>query len=199
MGNCFVLYMKKIALTGGIAAGKTTVMNFFSSQGVATIDSDAIVSLLYKKPFVKRFLQRHFSSIEKKKIARIVFSDAKKRALLEKFLHPLVFSEIESRIEKFECAKKKLVIIDIPLLLDLEVEKKFSHLFGKTILVKATQPQQVYRLQKKGYCAADAFARIHAQARFAKSIKRHDFIIDNSRSLQETKKQVKKILAKLKK
>ena len=191
--------MKKIALTGGIATGKTTVLNFFSSLKVPTIDSDAIVSLLYKKPFVKKFLKKHFSSFEKKKIAQVVFSNAKKRSLLEKFLHPLVFSEIESRIEKFECAKKKLVIIDIPLLLDLEVEKKFSHLFSKTILVKATQPQQVYRLQKKGYCAADAFARIHAQARFSKSIKRHDFIIDNSRSLQETKKQVKKILAKLKK
>lgn len=191
--------MKKIALTGGIATGKTTVLNFFSSQGAATIDSDAIVANLYKKSFVKKFLKKIFSSFEKKKIARVVFSNAKKRVVLENFLHPLVFEEIKLQIKKFERAQKKLVIIDVPLLLDLKVREKFSHLFDKTILVKATQPQQVYRLQKKGYDIAEAFARIHAQARFVKTIKNRAFVIDNTGTLRETKQQVKKILAKLKK
>lgn len=187
--------MLAVALTGGIATGKTTVLNFFSEAGVPVIDSDAIVALLYKKPAVKEFLQKNFSSLDKKEIAAQVFSDSKKRALLESFLHPLVFSAIDSRIRRLEKKRKTLAVIEIPLLFEAGREKNFS----KVIVVKATQPQQVHRLQKQGLSAAEAFARIKSQKPLEHKARHADFVIDNTGSLDFTKARARRILKALKK
>jgi dephospho-CoA kinase len=186
--------MLAIALSGNIATGKTTVLGFFKKFGVPTLDSDKIVAELYEKSETKIFLHANFSTTSKKEIAKQVFSDSKKRVLLESFFHPLVFSKIASKIKKLEKKSKKIVVIEIPLLFESGAEKSFS----KTIVVKATQAQQAFRLQKQGFSSAEALARIKAQKSLEYKIKKADFVIDNTGSFEATKKQAKKIFEKLK-
>ncbi|MBN1941176.1 MAG: dephospho-CoA kinase [Candidatus Diapherotrites archaeon] len=185
--------MLRVALTGNIAMGKTTALNFFSELGLATIDSDEIVAEFYKKPKVAGFLRRRFGTTQKAKIAEIVFCYKNARDELEKFLHPMVFEEIETRISKLKRQGKKLVVVDIPLLFETNSENNF----GKVVVVYATQPQQVYRLQKRRHSVADAFHRINAQAPIFSKLEKADFVIDNSKRLADTKRQVKRVAKKL--
>ncbi|MDD5163012.1 MAG: dephospho-CoA kinase [Candidatus ainarchaeum sp.] len=182
--------MLRVALTGNIATGKTTALNFFSKAGAPTINCDEIVSELYKKPEAKAFLEKNFGATEKKEIAKQIFPDTKKRVLLESFFHPLVFSEIDSRIKKLEKKGKKIVIVEVPLLFETGHEKNFS----RAIVVKATQVQQAFRLQKQGFSSTEALARMKSQKGLEHKLKKADFIIDNTGSFEETKKQALKIL-----
>ena len=181
-----------MGLTGSIATGKSTVLGFFSGFGAATIDSDAIVAQLYKKPVVKKFLKKNFGTAQKKALAKKAFSDKALRLKLEAFLHPLVFAEIKKQSKKLR--KRKIIIVDVPLLFEKRLQKKFS----KIIVVKSTRKQQLVRLRKKGFSKKEALARINSQLPISRKLKKADFIIDNRGSVFQTRAQVKKILEELK-
>ena len=84
--------MLKIGLTGGIATGKSTVAKYFSELNVPVINSDMIVSSLYKKKEIKYKIKKLFGTSDKKKIASVIFSNPAKRKRLEKLLHPKVIN-----------------------------------------------------------------------------------------------------------
>ncbi len=187
--------MLKAALTGSIASGKSTVLDFFKSRGVATIDSDKIVAELYRQRKVQEKIRQEFGSIERKKIAEIVFGDSEKRKSLEKILHPLVVKEIELRFAELENQGAKLVVVEVPLLFETGLEK----MFDKVIAVHCSEEQQTERLVgKQSLGEEQALKRIKSQLPSNEKVKKADFTLDNSQGLDELFRQAEKILGELK-
>lgn len=178
--------MLKIALTGSIASGKSFVLSLLKKR-FSCIDSDKIVHFLYNKKEVQKKLLKHFKTFNRKKLAGIVFSNNRKKILLEKILWPLTIKEINKKLRQLKLKKEKIVIIDVPLLFEAKLEKKFDLI----IVVFCEKKQQIQRLVKKGFSLNEAKKRIESQISLTKKIKKADFVIDNSGSINKTKKQVR--------
>ena len=115
------------ALTGGIASGKSFVLEEFKKQGFKTLDCDSIVGKLYREKKVKRKLEKGFGTANKEKLSKIVFAFPSKRKKLEALLHPLVFRELKKKLSALKKGKKPAVV-DAPLL--FESREPFQKLVG---------------------------------------------------------------------
>ncbi len=194
----------RIGLTGSIACGKSTVSNMFKELGAYIIDSDEIAHDALKKtemPY-KQVLEIFGDSIldeqgniDRKKLGKIVLNDKSKLAILESIIHPYINEkrqEIENAILKEN--KNAIIVYDVPLLFEKQLEKNFD----KVIVVYANKNVQIERLMKRQNLTYDeALKLINLQMDVEEKKKRAGFVIDNSYSLEETKKQVLEIFEKL--
>ncbi len=186
-------------LTGNYGMGKSTVLGIFRELGAATIGADEIVDTLLKNPSVIEKIRgilgdSVFSgdgSLDRSKVASLIFRDEKKRNAVEGVLHPLVFEEIEDILRRMDRVdtEDKIVIIEIPLLF----EKGYDERFHKKITVYTNRETSLKRLEKKGISRDDARIRLGAQMPIEEKMRMADFTIDNSGTLKETRAQVKKI------
>lgn len=176
--------MLSIALTGGIASGKSTVLKMLSRK-FAVMDSDAIVSALYRNKKICNKIKKFFGTCDKETLAGVVFSSKSKRKKLEAILHPFVLKEIKKKLALLEEKNEKIAFVEVPLLF----ESGFNKFFDFSLCVFCTREQQISRLQKKGFSRKQALQRISAQIPLKQKIKSADFLIDNSKTLNETRKQ----------
>ena len=126
---------KIVGITGGIGSGKTTLSEHLTKKGFLVHESDKAVSSLYNKPnksfidFIKKNLSKEVilkGKINKKQIANIIFNNNKTKNKLEKYIHKEVRASRENFIKKNLKTKKKIIFVDIPLLLENKLEKKFD-------------------------------------------------------------------------
>ena len=104
-----------IGLTGSILSGKSTALNYFTKQGVATFSCDEIVRELYASPRVLKEIEQLLGTTDKTKIAALIFKTKAQREALEKLLHPLVFKELQSRINQ---STQRVIVVEVPLLFE---------------------------------------------------------------------------------
>ncbi len=185
--------MFKLGLTGGIASGKSTVLKLFSENSAETIDCDEIVDSLYSLPQVVDRIASVFGSSSKEVISQIVFQNPVKREQLESILHPLVKSELEDSFLKLVSLSCKLVVVDVPLLFEVGWES----LFDAVAVVTCSRSQQISRLESRGFSKDFAVKMIDCQMPFDEKLKKADYSLDNSRSIDFTAEQVLKILRDL--
>ena len=176
--------MIKVAIVGNIASGKSTVEEYIQKKGFKVYDSDKIAhSILAKSKEVLNF----FGTIDRKKIAEIVFSNPEKLKKLESIIHPLVKKEFEIIFEQSD----PIVFISVPQLFEAGFEK----MFDKIIYVTANDDIRLERLIKRNsYSIEEAKKRIQAQNELKKKEK-SDFIIENNSSYEVLEQQVTKILS----
>ncbi len=192
-----MLNFKKIAVTGGLSAGKTTVCKIFKELGAYVVSADEIVhelllpgSALGQK--VAHLLGTEIVSenaLDRKKIAAKVFSQPHLLAALEKLLHPAVFDEIESRYNQARTEKKfPLFIAEIPLLFEVSGEEKFD----AVISVQASPEHCRERFVKHTQNPIEEFERRMKRqiAPEEKAVRAH-YAIENNGTLQQLKTQVK--------
>lgn len=192
--------MLLVALTGNYGMGKSTALSLFRKLGVPTLDSDKIVdSLFRRKKILEKIRQLVGNSVfhddgrlDKKKVAEIIFRNARLRRSVEDTLHPFVFEKIKDFLEKMNI-NDKILIVAVPLVYERAYEEKFD----KTIVVYTTEETALHRLEMKGVSKKDALLRIKTQMPIEEKIKRADFLIDNDGTLNETKVQVEKLLKNL--
>lgn len=143
--------MIKIALTGGIACGKTQISDLFVDLGVAVIDMDVLSRLVVaSNSLALKMLVAEFSSdiltkngnLNRKKLKEILFQDKKAKKTIETILHPKI---IELMNEKISALSSKLVVVVVPLL----IEKKLGNLFDKFIVVDCEETTQINRLMNR--------------------------------------------------
>ena len=114
-----------IGLTGGIASGKNFVANIFAQNGAVIFDADKQVhDLLELDEKTKKEVQKYFpesvisNKIDRKSLGKEVFADKNKLEILENILHPEVRKKYQEFLEKSQKEKKKIAILNIPLLLE---------------------------------------------------------------------------------
>jgi dephospho-CoA kinase len=189
-----------VGVTGGIGCGKTTVAGMFGSLGAKVIDADAIGHSLLepKTKTYKRILEvfgrqilKEDGSIDRSKLAAIVFGDKKLLRGLNRILHPEIIARIK---EKIKSIPKGMIVLDAPLL----IESKNENLADRLIAVKAGRKNQIKRIRDKtGLTIKKIRQRISSQMPFSHKVRKADFIIDNDSGLKETRKQVSEIRRQL--
>ncbi len=194
-----------VGLTGSVGTGKSTVTNFFRELGAYIIDWDELARKVTRphlrawKEVVEYFgkgILNEDLTINRQKLAEIVFSDKGKVTKLNQIVHPEVFKEDERITNEIKSLDPDALIIkDIPLLFEL-TRPVFV---DKIVVVSASEQTQLRRLEEKGMSREDARSRIKSQLPLGEKIKSADFVISNDGSLEETKKQVEKIYSLLKK
>jgi dephospho-CoA kinase len=197
--------MTIVGLTGSVGTGKSTVTNFFRELGAYIIDWDELAREVTRphlrawKEIVEYFGKDCLNedlTINRQKLAEIVFSDKEKVAKLNQIVHPEVFKEDERITNEIKSLDPDALIIkDIPLLFELT-----RPIFvDKTVVVSASEQTQLRRLEEKGMSQEDARSRIKSQLPLEEKIKSADFVINNDGLLEETKKQVEEIYSLLRK
>lgn len=192
--------MLLVGLTGNYGMGKSTVLSMFEELGAAILDTDKIVeSLLTEKDIIKKIrgllddkVFDENGSLNKKKVADLIFKNNKLRYLLENILHPLVFERIDFFLDKIK-KKDEIILIAVPLL----YERGYEERFDRTITVYTQEETALNRLKKEGITREKAVLRLKAQLPIEEKTKRSDFVIDNNGTIKETMSQVKTIYKKL--
>ncbi|MDD4900306.1 MAG: dephospho-CoA kinase [Candidatus Omnitrophica bacterium] len=182
-----------VGLTGSFGSGKSTAARYFKAHGCTVIDADKIAhSLLKPGTSTCRKVKKLFSgSLSRKNIGALVFKNRKLLTELNRIIHPRVIRMIK---DKIRTARPGLVILDVPLLIESGMYKNVD----KVIVVKINRKEQIKRMKKKfSFSEAEVLNRIKAQLPLSDKVRIADFVIDNSGSLQETKKQVEKIRRQL--
>lgn len=189
-----------IGLTGNIACGKTVVARMLEELGAKIIDADYIARLIVEpgepawKDIVEKFGHEILNpdrTINRKVLGDIVFRDKEKREELNRITHPRIIDKIKLMLEEHRKENVKVVIIEAALI----VEKGgMKPIISDLIVVTADEEAQIKRLIKRvGISREEALTRIRSQMPISKKVKYATYVIDNSGSLGETRKQVEEI------
>lgn len=192
--------MKKVGLTGNIGCGKSTVAQMFKKLGAYVLDADKLIHSFYKKvhPVYKEVLKvfgeeilDKEGNIDRKKLARIVFTNKEKLQILENIIHKALYKEIDEILKTLP--ENSIFILEAALL----VEKGTYKNYDKLIVVWAPYEVCKERALKRGMSEEDFERRWKNQMPIDEKVKYADFVIDNSKSFDETLKQVNEIYKRL--
>ena len=195
--------VRRIALTGGIATGKSHVRARFESLGIPTIDSDLIARQVVAPgspalaAIVERFGPQALDSdgaLDRKRMATIVFSDPGARKALEAIVHPEVRRATDAWFASLDPGRHPFAIADIPLLYEVNRDRDFE-----SVIVVATSPEiQLRRLMDRDRLSeAEAQRRIDAQLPIDDKVERADFVIRTDGSFDDTHRQVDELARRL--
>lgn len=175
--------MLKIAIVGNIASGKSTVEKMLEDKGFVVYDTDKIAHTILAS---NKEIENEFGTLDRKEIAKIVFSDVNKLRLLESIIHPKVKMELEKIFKKDE----NIVFISVPQLF----ESGMNTLFDKIIFIDASEKIRLERLIKRNSLTEeDAMKRINSQKESNKR-EMSDFVIENNGNLEELQAQIDKVI-----
>jgi len=192
--------MLVIGLTGGIASGKSTISSFLQELGAVIIDADALARQVVK-PGKKAWLQirKHFGSqiikedqtIDRKKLAEIVFNNPGERKVLNAIIHPEVIKMTRDLIKKYkQNTTIPLIVVDAPLL----IEAGMTTVVDEVWVINVDEEKQIERIMKRDKISRQkALSRISSQMPTREKLKYADRIINTNVSLEETFKQLKQI------
>jgi dephospho-CoA kinase len=193
-----------VALTGGIATGKSYCLARFAEAGAPTIDADTLARHAVAPgtsgfaAVVARFGQAVVTpdgQLDREAIGRLVFADADARRALEAIIHPAVYAAIERWFDGLaRTGRSAAAIADIPLLYETGRDADFD------VVVVAACPAdvQLARLMARSQLSeADAVRRIASQLPIDEKAERGDYVIDTSGTFADTDRQVRQIWARL--
>jgi dephospho-CoA kinase len=189
----------RVALTGGIATGKSYVLGRLSARGVPCLDADALVHGIEAAgteataAIAERFGAEVLAadgSVNRATLGPIVFADPAARRDLEAIVHPAVYRAIQAGLRGFELVGYRLAVVDVPLLYESGGEKAFD----KVIVTACSPETQHARLVERGLNEETARQRLAAQWPTEKKTARADFIINTDGTFDETDAQVGEVV-----
>lgn len=182
-----------IALTGGIATGKSTVTSLFMLHGFLTIDADKIAHKLlnvHSDEIAKLFGDEYVENgiVLRKKLGYLIFNNEEEKTKLEKFIHPLIKQEIIKEARIFE-SQQKPYLIDIPLFFERQ-----HYNIEKSIVVYTSKETQIERLMKRDNSSKeDSLSRINNQMDIEEKKELATYVIDNTKNLKSLQNEVERI------
>lgn len=191
-----------IGLTGGIAAGKSTVAGIWVALGAIEIDADVLAREVVQPGTVgiekirQVFGSGVFTStgdLDRKALGEIVFNNAAKRKELEGIVHPLVRARAQEILRSLPA--DSIVIYTVPLLVEANVELPFDVI----VSVEAPETERAQRLVgSRGMTLEQALSRIKAQASAIERAARADYILNSNQSLAALSSDATKLFEKFK-
>ena len=195
--------MKVAGLTGGIGSGKSMVSGMLAELGAEVIDADQLAREVVQlgnpawkeivDHFGKEVLNRD-QTLNREKLASIVFADPEARQALEGIVHPRVHALFRQKVRELESKGATVVIYDVPLLFESGLEREIR----PVIVVYVTDRVRVERIkQRDGLSNEEVRLRIKSQMPLEEKKRSADYVIDNSGTIEHTRAQVSKIWEKL--
>jgi dephospho-CoA kinase len=197
--------MLKVGLTGGIATGKSLVGRMFAELGVHTIDADEIAHELMRPgemvyaEVVRRFgpgIVNPDGTVNRTRLAELAFDQKKPRIYeLNGIVHPGVIERQEQWMEEIRRREPEaIVMLEAALLLEAGLRRRFD----RVVVVSCKPQQRIERWEKRLHvdvetARREVTRRMMAQAPDEAKIQAADYVVDNSGSIEDTKKQVQKI------
>ncbi len=193
-----------VGLTGGIASGKSTVAGLFRTWGAYVLDADEISrraldpgTSCYEQTisFFGQGILHPDGTVDRGKLASIVFSDKTALAALNGIIHPYVQDTIRADSERsFADVPDRLIVWDVPLLFETGYDRDCA----KTVVVTARQDLRVQRiLERDGSTKAAALRRIRAQMPDREKVRRATIVIRNNGSRAELEKRAREVFNEL--
>ena len=188
--------MKCVALTGGIACGKSTLAGLLAENGCEVLDTDAVVHALEASggaavaPIVAAFGPEVLApdgGIDRRRLGQKVFADEPSRLQLNGIVHPLVREKLTGWLAAPGDRPKVAVI---PLL----VEVGWDGDWDAGICVACADVEQVRRLQARGLSAAEAHARLAAQLPLAEKMRRASCVVLNDGDIQALRRKALQLM-----
>lgn len=192
--------MIKIGLTGGIASGKTTIVEYLMALGVKVIDADLIArEVLEIYPEIHAYLKKNYGDVvfregilDRKALGEIIFLDKEEREKYNAVIMPKIKKLVEKRFR--ELKDEKYVILDAPLLF----EEKFDKNMDITITVYVEKDAQLKRLMKRdNLTEKEALTRVQSQMDMREKVRKSTYVVNNSGELIDTLAELTLVLKKI--
>ncbi|AUM96787.1 TPA: dephospho-CoA kinase [Clostridium botulinum] len=189
----------KIGLTGGIGAGKSTISEMIKEKNIPVIDADKIsreVLRLYpeilievKEVFGKEFVDDN-GHLKRREFGSYIFRNKNRRIEYENIIMPYIIKETFRRVKELEENKEQICVLDAPTL----IEQGLYKYMDINILVWVDKNTQINRVVKRDrLTTGEVINRINAQMSMEEKKKFVDYIIDNSKDIENTKGELDKI------
>lgn len=189
--------MKKvIGITGGIASGKSSVVDYLIKNKYLVIDADKIAyDITMNNENVKESIRREFGSVyfknnvlDRKSLGELIFSNKEKKEVLNNICHPVIKDIIKKEIE---LSNEEVIFIDVPLL----YEANFLDLCDYVIVVYVDYDIQIKRLMSRDKISKEyAINKINSQMPLIKKVELCDFVINNNGCYEKLILNTKKVL-----
>ncbi|NFP92594.1 dephospho-CoA kinase [Clostridium sporogenes] len=189
----------KVGLTGGIGSGKSTISEMIKEKNIPVIDADKIsreVLRLYpeilievKEVFGKEFVDDN-GNLKRREFGSYIFKNKNKRIEYENIIMPYIIKETFERMEELKKNKEPICVLDAPTL----IEQGLYKYMDINILVWVDKNTQINRVVKRDRLSTgEVINRINAQMSMEEKKKFVDYIIDNSKDIENTKGELDKI------
>ncbi len=199
--------MKVIGLTGGIATGVSTVAQMFRELGAVVIEADKIAREVvvpgtdpYRK-IVETFGREILTAdgtIDRRRLGQVIFADGAARRRLNVITHPAIRRRIAEEVERLrEPRPDAVVILDVPLLLDTTGPDSFD-MDGVIVVVADPKTQAARLIERDGLSREEVERRLASQRPAAEKAVEAEWVIQNSGSIDETRRQVAALWQRLK-
>jgi len=189
-----------VALTGGIATGKSVVASILKEKGCYVQNADSLAhELMQPETPVWKNLVNHFGqtilkpdgSVDRRKLAETIFRDEEEREFLNKITHPAVLNRIKLTISQLEQENKHEIYVTEAALV---IEAGFQDFYDRLILTHCQSEIQLARLlSRNGLTEEEAQGRLQAQLPDEKKKPYAHYLIDTSGSIEQTIEQTEKI------
>jgi dephospho-CoA kinase len=189
-----------LGLTGSFGSGKSAVSALFRELGAAVIDADELARQVVEpgSPALAEIAETFGPDLigpdgrlARRELAGRVFGDPQAVARLNAIIHPRVRGETLRLLGEWKDAP--LIVLDVPLLFEAGMQS----LADKVAVVVISENQRFYRLRHRGFSEREVIQRLGAQMPQADKIRQADFIIDNSGTIEATRKQVQTLMDQL--
>ena len=195
-----------VGLTGTMGSGKSTTASMLKHMGAFIIDADAICRDLVlpgrpawkeiSQSFGKEVFQVDEQTLDRGKLARIVFNDKDKKKQLETILHPKVIAEEMKMAEQiFKERPEAIVVVEAALLIESGNDQKMD----KVIVVTCDEKQSIQRAMKRSSLTREeAISRIQNQMPQNEKIKHADYVLRNNGNEDELEQKVQALYSEFK-
>jgi dephospho-CoA kinase len=195
--------MRVFGLTGNFGSGKSTVAGMLRSAGIPVIDSDRLArDVTAPGGSAYQEVVREFGegilladgAIDRRRLGEIVFADPERRRRLEAVTHPAILCAIRQALADLSREGHTVAIVEAALI----HESGRKGLFDAVISVYCDEDTMLRRVtERDGISREQAQARVGAQMDAADQVRRSEHVIDNSGTLEETRRQVQRLAGRL--
>ena len=201
--ECDRARMQVLGLTGGIGCGKSTVGALLAAFGIPLVDADQVArdvvapgteGLAAVVAAFGRDVLASDGSLDRKKLAGVVFNDEARRRELNAILHPRIGMESASRIMALGERGFELALYEATLLVENE---SYRSMAGLVVVTAHPDVQRARVMARDGASLAEAEARLRAQLPLAKKIEVATYVVDNSGSVERLRARVADLYAEL--